>query len=565
MRKPAAVFSGAFLFLLLFSSRLFAWEIANYQNDVVVHENGITTVTETIEADFTGEMRHGLLRNIPINGRDNFGNKFTSRLNVLAVTDEAGNAWPYQMTKTGWYVILKIGDPDRMITGRRVYKITYDVERGAVRYFDDHEEFFWNLIGTEWEVPVRNNEARIEIPEKAGELRAVGYEGPYGAAQRVRQIKIEPHSVTIRSDYPLGPREGLTVAVKWNKGGVQRPSYQKQIMWWLQDNGFYGIPVIVFILMYGLWYQKGRDPKTGNSIAVIYEAPEGLTPAEVGALMDQKVEMRGITATVVDLAVRGFIRIEKLPKSNYELTSLKPWAQEKNLKPHEVSLLNEIFDQPKTAVKMSSLKNVFYTKISGLHGKILKNLMDAGLFEANPESVRNRYVALAIFVGLLLFFVPRFLLDESVYPSGPMVIGAMISCVIMFFFAFWMPKRTIKGAQVMDKTAGFSEFLKRADQDRIKRMNDPELFEKCLPFAMALGLESQWAHAFDGLAIPPPTWYVGYQGSGFSARHFTTDLNRMSSSLGAAFASQPSSSGSSGFGGGGFSGGGGGGGGGSAW
>ncbi len=567
--KGPGTFCFAALCFLFIIPRAFAWEIERYENDAVVHENGITTITETIHVDFGGELHHGIYRDIPVEAKDSLGQRVKTRLQVRQVTDENGRPWRYQFVANGFYLMIRIGDPDRTLSGRQTYQIVYDVERGAIRFFKDHDEFFWNLIGTDWDVIIQKNENRIEIPQAANGIKAVAYYGYYGSTERVQNIQIQGRQISLSTGRPLAPKEGLTVAVAWNRGIIPRPPVSEKIIWWLQDNGIYAMPVLVFLLMLWLWNQKGRDPKTGHSISVEYEPPSGMTPAEAGALIDQKADMQDITATLIDLAVRGYLKIEALKKkvlekSDYQFTNLKPW-KDSALKPHEKEILAGVFKEPGLTVKLSDLNDKFYSKLSGIRSKIYQSLINDKLLDGNPESIRGQYIGLGFLAGILLFFGPRVLISEYNLFTAPLLISAVLSGVMIIIFGVWMPRRTMKGADLMDHVRGFSEFLKRADSDRIKRMNDPTLFERCLPFAMALGFADLWARAFEGIATQPPTWYVGYAGGpNFSPRSFTNDMHRVSSSMGQTFVSVPSSS-SSGFSGGGFSGGGGGGGGGGAW
>ena len=109
-----------------------------------------------------------------------------------------------------------------------------------------------------------------------------------------------------------------------------------------------------------------------------------------------------------------------------------------------------------------------------------------------------------------------------------------------------MAARTLLGARRLERVLGFEEFLRRV-----------EMFEKYLPFAMALSVEQKWAEAFAEMYREPPDWYRGSNLRGFNTRSFVSDLNRMSTQAAGIMASSPRSSGGSGFGGGGgFSGGG---------
>lgn len=564
----AAVFSVA-ITLTFFSGPLYAWNIERYENDVIVNESGITTITETLHVDFKNEQRHGIFRDIPLKTTDESGQSFKIHLHMLDVADETGRPWPYVVFSVSGLIRIRVGDPNMTLSGRQTYRITYNIEKGALRFYPDHDELYWNLIGTAWDVDIKESENRIMIPIKANGIRAVAYEGAYGSKYQTKDIQIIGNRIVVRTDRPLRSREGLTVAVAWNKGAVPAPTLAKELIWWLQDKWVYLVPIFILIFMLLLWNQKGKDPRTGHSIAAQYEPPDSMTPAEIGTLRDQKAGIEDISATVIDLAVRGYLKLEELKekkfgKKDYHLISLKSW-NDKSLKQHEKAVLETVFSEVGETKKLSDLAENFYSEIGKIQEKIYKELVQKGLFVGNPKSVRNGYAWSGIFFGIIFFFVPRFVFDEYSVLTGPLLVSALVSSILIIVIGGWMPRRTLKGAGVMDRVAGFSEFLKRADKDRIKQMNDPSLFERCLPFAMALGFTNQWAHAFEGIQSQAPIWYMGYGTSDFSVNHFTKNIGDMSSSLNSTFSSGGSSSSSGGSGGGGFSGGGGGGGGGGAW
>jgi uncharacterized membrane protein len=121
-----------------------------------------------------------------------------------------------------------------------------------------------------------------------------------------------------------------------------------------------------------------------------------------------------------------------------------------------------------------------------------------------------------------------------------------------------MPARTTNGTRALEGVLGFEDFLAHVESDRFNRMiKTPEMFEKFLPFAMALGVEKNWSKAFANIYTQPPQWYQGGSfGPPFFAYGFVNSLNSMSTQAASTFASAPRSSGGSGFGGGGSSGGG---------
>ncbi len=527
-------------------------------------------MTETIVADFTGESRHGIYRDIPIHDTDRAGQHFVLRLRVEEVTGDAGRPWPYQLESAGRSRRIRIGDPARTVTGLQTYRIVYTVQRGAVRVFPDHDECYWNLTGNEWAVPIRRVLASIELPPQAADLRAVAYIGAYGSTRRVEAIDTIGPRVVVSPPERFGPYEGLTAAVGWAKGAVHPPSSWQVVRWWLEDNRVYGMPFLVLVGMVWLWWSKGRDPRPGVRV-VQYEPPDGLSPAEMGTLMDQRADLRDITATIIDLAVRGYLRIEPLETSrfggphvsDYRLVSLKAWEGDATLKPHERKLLWGLFDQPQSSVLLSDLEDVFYKELPAIRDELYQGLVTAGYLDSNPDTVRHGYFGVGIACPILMFVWVKLFGSMQEALVLPMLLASGLSALIIIAFGLVMPRRTLKGARTTDRIFGFLEFLQRADEDRIRRISDPRWFERGLPYALAFGVATQWARAFEGLSTQPPSWYAGRWDT-FSTRRFGSDLNRAMSSMGHSLASQPRASGS-GLGGGGFSGGGGGGGGGGAW
>ena len=562
----------AFLAALLAPAAAGAWEIASFEALVLVHPDATATVVETIVADFGSEPHHGLYRDIPVHMTDRVGQHVTLRFRIQEVSDGTGRLWPCRLETHGRYRRLWIGDPASLVTGPQTYRIVYGVQRGAVRWFPAHEECYWNLTGNEWAVPIRRVRAEIRAPETAANLRAIAYVGGYGSTTRLGALRIVDSRAVFEPSAGLGPYEGLTAAVAWDKGAVHPPALGQVAGWWLEDNWVYGFPLALLLGMAWLWWIRGRDPRLGRSKVVQYQPPEGFTPAEVGTLMDQRVDVRDITSTVIDLAVRGYLTMQPtqtswLRRNDYRLTLVKPWHTDPALAPHERELLEGLFGREggRTSVEVSDLEQQFYARLPAIRTALYARLTAAGYLDGNPETVRTAYQIGAVVVGAVMWVLLRLFQAMHQLPPVPLALASGLSALIVGLFGLVMPRRTLKGARATEDIRGFLEFLTRTDQDRIRQLNDPGLFERCLPYALAFGVAEQWARAFEGLYTHPPAWYHGGAG-GFSPSRLGRDLNQASDSFGHAFTSQPrASSSASGFGGGGFSGGGGGGGGGGAW
>jgi uncharacterized membrane protein YgcG len=559
-----------------------SWRLESFDARLEVQPDGSLTVIETLQPRFVGSY-NGIFRTIPVDYRTPEGFNYKLFVDLLSVTDETGKDLRCETSREGHYIKYKIWIPGARDTTKTVL-LSYRVE-DAVRYFDEHDELYWNATGTEWPVPIDHASASIKLPSAAAgpSLRAAAYTGTYGSTASDADVEITGSQVSIRAKRGLNYREGLTVVVGWQKGVVAEPGTATLAWRFLRANWMLGLPLVVFLLMFWLWYKRGKDPRLSEPIMVLYEPPDKLTPGEVGTLVDNTPDMRDITATLVDLAVRGYLRIEEGEEKgllwktrDYTFHLLKPDSKWGELKEHERQLLSGMFtnsSHPGATVYLSSLMNEFYQKLPGIREALFDQLISSRYYTHNPQKVRNLYLGL----GIALAAAAGVLLAVWADRSGTSVLTAILSGVssglIVIIFAFVMPARTVLGARVRNQILGFEEFMNRAEKDHFARLvNSPQMFDKYLPFAMALGVEGKWAHAFENIYKQPPGWYQGHYDGVFRPYLLMHNLNAMSSRTASTFTSTPrsegsgfGSSGSSGFGGGGFSGGGFGGGGGGAF
>jgi len=339
------------------------------------------------------------------------------------------------------------------------------------------------------------------------------------------------------------------------------------------------LPLVTFAGMFALWWYKGRDPDPGMSVAPMYEPPAGISPAEAGTLLDDTIHPRDITSTMVDLAVRGYIKIEETAEKvllfthkDYVFHLLKPREQwGTGLAPHERVMLENVFAEG-GETRLSSLKNRFYTAVPVIRQDIMAALKRKGIYLLDPESANGYSIGAAV-----LILVPFAILQFTGWANFLNSVGLAIVCVLLSAAIWWrfarvMTAKTVAGARTRIAVLGFQEFMNRVDAERLKIM-PPTIFEKFLPYAMALGVEHHWAQAFAGIVKDPPQWYVGPGGSyaAFNPIFFSSSMHSMAGDMHQVFVSAPrASSSGSGFGGGGgggggFSGGGFGGGGGGAF
>jgi uncharacterized membrane protein len=534
-----------------------------------VAPDGSIVVFETIVPRFTGSW-NGIFRTIPVQYRTPQGLNYTLRLDVETVTDAEGRTLKYENSRERHYRKLKIWVPGAADT-TRVVQLRYRVPNG-LRFFDEHDELYWNVTGDEWEVPIESASAHVRLPAGVSGVRATAFRGAYGSTERT-DVSIAPDGVRVRTTRGLGMREGLTIVVGWNPGIVHRPTVAEKTASTVYANLPLAIPPLVFFGMLRLWRKRGRDPELAP-IATQYEPPAEMTPAELGTLIDGKPDMRDITASIVDLAVRGYLHIAEtvnerffglLSNREYTFTLKKERGEWAALKQHERDLLGAMFTGSGNSVSLSDLKNKFYKHLPGLRNELYGRLVKDGFYTGRPDRVRLLYIAGGIAVGALIGFASGSIMTSFGMQPAAGIVAGVLSALVIVFFGWFMPSRTVRGTRELEKVLGFREFLSRVEGDRLERMvKTPAMFERFLPYAMALGVEDNWAKAFDGIYTQPPSWYSGPGGVGtFRPASFTHNLGVMSTAAAATMASAPRSSGGSGFrggsSGGGFGGGGGGG------
>ena len=570
---------GLLLAVVLLAAPLFAreWTIARFDCRYTVDADGSVLIEEEIHPSFEGTY-NGIERYIPIEYPGPHGTDYKLLVKVDSVTDESGQKIKFEKstrnerTSDGAvhsFLALKIyaGGTDTERTVRISYRTS-----NAVRYFPDHDEFYWNTTGNDWKVPIEEASAFVALPSAAaGQLRAQAFTGIFGSRTEDATVRIDGSYVSFESAHPLSPRSGLTIDVWIPKGVLAQPSwFTRNVVWFLAGNPGILLPFWSFVVMLAIWWWKGRDPDPGLSVAPMYEPPKGLTPAEAGLLLDDTIESRDITSTLIDLAVKGYLQIVEVDDkglffshNDYKLRLMKPRQQWEGLAAHEREVLNNIFPEVTAQeTSLSSLKNRFYIALPSIRREILDALATKQFYATDPESAKG-----LVLVGLLVIVLPFLWLEMTgnihLLNSVPvLVVGGLLSTAIVLFFGRIMAAPSVRGARTRVACLGFKEFMSRVDGDRIRRM-PPDTFEKFLPYAMAFGVEQHWAKAFEGIIKDPPSWYVGsaYATPGWvwSPMMFTSDVNSFSASAYESLSAAPQASSSgSGFGsGGGFGGGGG--------
>jgi uncharacterized membrane protein len=513
---------------------------------------------------------------------------------LISITNANGTAVPVSISHFGDGIKLKIGDPDRTVSGRQTYTIHYSISQVITRP-NEQAEFYWNVTGSDWPVPINSASVTISAPQNSI-ANTICFAGYYGSLS-TDCARNTDGSVAGFSAARLTPGQGLTVAVALNPTAFAFPTPAQKTLMFLQDNWLFGLPLIALTIMTIIYWTSGRDKKykhlfdTAGEVqtvglfdrdipANIYGPPQDLTPGEIGVLVDEKVHPQDITATIIDLASRGFFTVKELPKKGlFSKPDFELAYQSKNDSPlldFEISVLNMLFGAKhlRQTVKLSQLGKFedAFTNLEKAKSKLYDHLVKQGFFYANPDRARKLWFILA---GVSAFIGIAFMAFGEIFGTIPgWVVGWLGTGLVLAIFAPFMPARTAKGRKALREAIGLREWI-RLGAWREKIHEKHNFFEEVLPFTIAFGLTDKFIHAFNDAELKELTQNIAWdQGQGtFSVGNFSLSFGSFTRSTGYAVSwSLPKSaaragsafSGSSG-GGGGFSGGGFGGGGGGSW
>jgi hypothetical protein len=548
--------------------------ILAYDSNVVVNADGSLDVTETIKVHAEGtDIRRGIYRDFPTRYRDGHGNRVVVDFAPASVLRD-GRAEPWFTERMANGVRLNTGNDDFLpVPGDYTYTLRYRTTR-QLGFFKDHDELYWNAIGTGWAFPIESASVDVRLPAAVPveAMRAEGYTGPQGAkGQDYVATLAAPGQAHWQLARPLAPREGLTIVLGFPRGVVAAPTTSQRLRWLLKDNR--GV-LLALLALLGTgfyagrrWQAVGRDPKPGIVIAR-YEPPRGYSPAALRFVRKMGGDNRCVTSDLLSLAVAGCLRIERekgLLGDDWSLRRLHPW-ETPALAASQRALLSGLFKAGDTLELEKGNASLLQAAI-GAQKNVLEEAYAGRMFQRNLGSVG--IAALIGIGGLVLAFA------LSGGGGIPLIIatGALVVALLVAF-AIVVRAPTPEGRKLLDEIAGFRLYLGVAERDELARMPAPdapplldaERYQALLPYAVALDVEEAWTRKFTlavgaaaaAAATAGMAWYRGAGGDNLSS--LTSAIGSSLSSQIASASTPPGSS--SGGGGGGSSGGGGGGGGG---
>jgi uncharacterized membrane protein YgcG len=612
--------------------------ILHFLSDVRVERDGSLIVSETIRIRSEGDtIKRGIQRDFPTRYKGKTGRQVNVGFEVEEVRrDERPEPWTIISLPNG--VRVRIGHADVMLPPREyTYLIRYRSTRQIGR-FPDYDELYWNATGTGWTFPIDVAEARIRLPQSAPLGQRAAYTGTQGSTQAFAAVVAErPGEILFRTTAPLAPYEGLTIAVAWPKGVIAGPAAPTKLAWWLQDYGppavaLFGLLAVLAYFLHA-WRKVGRGPPAGT-IVPIFSPPDDMSAATVRYISEMgSLDNRAFAAAIVEMGVRGKLRLIDDDKGFFTRakTTIQKVESGGELPAPEADMLTRLFagedsvlmaqeNHPTFSAAQSALESGLAKRYErglfirnwmwSLGGAVLMALavwlVAAALILSAPGAVTERNVtlggvaslAMAIFLYRVsspmhsawkmlgkLFAVLLGLIGAAI---GVSTVGAaleagrilpllvpLIALPVAISAFWWMAAPTKQGRLIMDRIAGFRQYLSIAEEERLETMHPPdqtpELFERYLPYAIALEVENEWASRFSRVlaaaAAAGDTQTLGwYRGDSDPWTNTDDFVDRVGSSLSSTISSASTAPGSSsGSSGGGSSGGGGGGGGGSGW
>jgi uncharacterized membrane protein len=553
--------------------------ILAFHSDIEVDTSSVITVKESIKIYANGTIfKRGITRTIPTTSADNLGKKVRLDFKILSV-DKDGRTSKYHTEQGNGAITIYIGEKDVFLNeGEYVYTITYRMN-GQIRFYDAYDEIYWNVNGFDWALPFDQVSSQITLPIDGNIIQNACYTGRYGSNNtNCSSTMLSENSIRFNAEN-LGAGENLTVALGFNKGTVHQPPPPPPPTF-LQKFGaliLSGFLSFALLFYYGFtWLKFGVDPPKPTTYPQ-FEVPNKMTPASVGMLDKLRYHTDLITGSILNLAVKGYLKIEE-DTQDYVFGLFKSKKFIIHKIKNDSGLLNHeervLFSKLFSGISTLTLDGKYDSKVQSA-----VTAYKASLIKQHHSFIYQGFnfifwlapiLTIIAYIFLFLFLASNYFQGEN---DGLIFFVFLVVNIVFFvIYQYLIRKPAVEKLRIKSLIDGFKMYMSAAEEKQIAHFNPPdltpEIFEKLLPYAVVLGAEDVWGEKFQNLIDKSvidqsyqPTWYASHVGN-FSTFNHTLNSS-LSNSLNRS-ATPPSSSGS-GSGGGGFSGGGGGGGGGGGW
>lgn len=560
------IFSTALLLLSILHGFSQDFTVENYKVVIEISEKGYFDVVENYDLNFE-YPKHGIYRIIQTEydllNADGQNEKRKIKIDKIEVPNFKFEA-PFDFEqKLQDNITIKIGDKDKTIVGSQHYEIKYRVFN-AFLFEKDFIRFYWNLKPDGWNADFHQIDFTIRAPKnlELNEENSFAYSGIRGDSLRSKDIQMsfEGNQLIGKSISGFVSRPGESITVLMNLP-VDSVKELKPLWPFWTDYGWVFLVGALVSGFYYVWRKFGKDDKVVTTTS--YYAPENMDPAMAGFLIDDREDNADLIALIPYWGNKGLIRIEEIPKkglfgkkADTKIIQIKELPNDVPTYEREIfiGLFGSDFDGLEKEVLVSSLKDSFYTTMNSAKTSLKENAQP--YYEAKSKKVQT--ITLLVLIGLAIVFGAIGLFFWGIIA----LIVIVITCVILLVFNMLMIKKNAKGNQLLSELKGFKQFIKVAEENKLKMLlkDDPGYFENTMGYALAFGLFEKWAKKFEALHVPPPNWYTSSTGHYLGMRDFSKSFSGAMSSTQSTMVSSPKSSGSSGGGssGGGFGGGGGG-------
>ncbi|MEO7277446.1 MAG: DUF2207 domain-containing protein, partial [Sphingomicrobium sp.] len=590
--------------------------ILRFVSDVQIRKDSTLDVTETIAVRAEGgAIRHGIVREFPTRYRGPHGSKVRVGFTFEGATlDGMPVAASTETIANG--VRIKVGDPDKLVDpGEHSYALHYRTTRQIGR-FDGYDELYWNATGTGWAFPIDEAIARIRLPGPVSFGQRSLYTGAQGATAANAVVSDEkPGEIAFRTTVPLGAYEGLTVAAAFPKGAIDPPGGATRAGWLLADYGPPALGVLALLGLLGFyvlaWRRAGRNPRAGT-VVPIFAPPDALSPAGMRFVVKMAADNRAFAAALIDMGVRGHVKIAEDDGGFFGGTSrtIERLAGGSPLPKDEQAAL-EALCEPGETIAMKQTNHEAFASAKSALSSALKEQYEGTLFKRNygwavagalffaaglwtvaaavaaatgsvplwpvgvvlaslaaaaiawlafHDSAGGKCILVLVgFVALAVSFALGMPIIGAALDSGwllPLLLPALAFPLVISGF-WWMAAPTSAGRKVLDDIAGFKQYLSIAEGERLDRMTPPKdtpaIFEKYLPYAIALGVENHWAKRFasvlaaaaDGANSQGRQGFAWYSGTGDPWSNPGQFVDHVGSSLASTISSASTAPGSS--------------------
>lgn len=534
------------------------------------------------------DIQRGLERTFPTDYTNEYGLQTRVPFEVSSV-HKNGQPENFMVVKHGNGSLLRIGSAEKYLEdGVYEYVITYKTKL-QLKFKENKTELYWNVNGNGWVFTADSVQSQVTFPSGSKIFENACYTGLQGSTAKDCYSKIVNDStIWFFNNKRLESYEGLTIAAAIQPGVITPPTFAESSINILKYNWALTLIALVVLVTFFInlrnWFKFGRDPRKG----VIYPGfePPTNSPADAGFIYNQKYKTEQFSAALIDLAVKKGISIQVnnervfFKKHTYTFKKGSAAASVKNF---ARSAYNWNLDNLFNLKADGSYNSTFESLNSDLKEHLTNKYQidgtnkntSRGLFARNSNAATWGFTVWFITVIFAFVTIGPIATTTLTMSAGVLLVLGFIS---QFIFYKIMPAYNQQGRKLLDELLGFRMYLATAEEKRFDKLNPPEknleLFERFLPYAVALDCQHEWANKFEDIlkkAIADKSYQPSYFNSSDmnDSFSFTSISNSFSSNLSSTIASSSSapsdSSDSGGSDGGGSSGGGGGGGGGGGW